>query len=151
MNLSKAVRDPWVQSQMLLFALTGAAGPVLGGGGSGIVRIAGVAVLLAGVGFAGWSARTLGRALTPEPEPLPGTQLVQSGPYRIVRHPIYTGVVASLVGWTLIWSTWLPALIVGLVLAAFFSAKAAAEERWLRARFPAYDGYAKRVSRKVIW
>jgi protein-S-isoprenylcysteine O-methyltransferase Ste14 len=60
-------------------------------------------------------------------------------------------VVASLVGWTLIWSTWLPALIVGLVLAAFFSAKAAAEERWLRARFPEYDGYAKRVSRKVIW
>ena len=151
MNLSKSVRDPWVQAQLLLFALSGAAGPVLGGAASRLVRLAGMVLLLAGLGLAGWSARTLGRALTPEPEPLPDTQLVQTGPYAIVRHPIYTGVIAAIVGWTLIWSTGILALAVAIVLAAFFTAKAGVEERWLRVRFPEYAEYARRVPRKVIW
>ena len=150
MNLSKAVRDPWVQAQLLLFGLTGAAGPLLGGA-SALTRAAGVVLLLAGLAFAGWSARTLGRALTPEPEPLPDTQLVQNGPYAIVRHPIYTGVTAAVVGWTLIWSTGIVAAAVAIVLAGFFSAKAGVEERWLRARFPESAEYARRVPRKVIW
>jgi protein-S-isoprenylcysteine O-methyltransferase Ste14 len=55
------------------------------------------------------------------------------------------------VGWTLIWSTGILALAVAIVLAAFFTAKAGVEERWLRVRFPEYAEYARRVPRKVIW
>jgi protein-S-isoprenylcysteine O-methyltransferase Ste14 len=43
------------------------------------------------------------------------------------------------------------AVAVAIVLAGFFSAKAGVEERWLRARFPEYAEYARRVPRKVIW
>ena len=115
------------------------------------VRVAGIVLSLIGVAFAGWSARTLGPALTPEPEPLPEARLVERGPYRIVRHPIYTGVVLALSGWTLAWSNWMLALFVGVVLAGFLEAKAAEEERWLHARFPGYADFARRVRRRVVW
>ena len=151
MNLSKAIRDPWVQAQLVLLAAAAVAGPVLGGGGSKLLRAGGVLLLFAGLGFAIWGARMLGAGLTPEPEPLPDAFLVQSGPYGMVRHPIYAGVAAAVTGWTLIWSSWIVAVGVAAALLAFFSAKAGAEERRLRARFPEYAAYARRVPRKVIW
>jgi protein-S-isoprenylcysteine O-methyltransferase Ste14 len=151
MNFSKALRDRWVQAQLLLLAVTGTLGPALDRAGPPPVRALGVALLLLGLGFAIWGARALGPALTPEPEPVADARLVQSGPYRLVRHPIYTGVALAVSGWTLAWSTWLVALGVGIVLLMFFSAKAGVEERWLRERFPGYDEYARRVRRKVLW
>jgi protein-S-isoprenylcysteine O-methyltransferase Ste14 len=150
MNLAKAIRDRWVQGQLVLLALSGAIGPVLGGA-SPRSRVAGLVLLLLGLGLAAWSAQTLGAALTPEPEPLPEAELIQSGPYRLFRHPIYTGVIVAVSGWTLIWSSWQVGLGVALVLAVFFSAKAGVEERWLRARFPQYVDYMRRVPRKLIW
>ncbi|MGH7630819.1 MAG: methyltransferase family protein, partial [Gemmatimonadales bacterium] len=104
-----------------------------------------------GFAFAVWGARALGAALTPEPEPLPGASLVRSGPYGIVRHPIYTGVIVTSTGWTLAWSNWTLAIVVCVALIAFFEAKARVEERWLAGRFPEYAEYAKRVRRRVIW
>lgn len=150
MKLAKALRDRWVQGQLVLLAVTGAIGPVLGGA-SPWSRASGIVLLLLGLSLAVWSAGALGAALTPEPEPLPEAQLIRSGPYRFFRHPIYTGVIAAVSGWTLIWSTWLAGLGVALVLAVFFRAKAEVEERGLRARFPEYDDYMRRVPRKLIW
>jgi protein-S-isoprenylcysteine O-methyltransferase Ste14 len=150
MNLAKALRDRWVQGQLVLLAGTGAAGPVLGGA-SPWSRASGIVLLLLGLSLAAWSARTLGAGLTPEPEPPPEAQLIRSGPYRFFRHPIYTGVIAGVTGWTLLWSSWLAGIGVWLVLAVFFHAKAEVEERWLRARFPEYGDYMRQVPRKLIW
>jgi protein-S-isoprenylcysteine O-methyltransferase Ste14 len=163
MNLSKALRDRWVQAQLVLLLLLGASGPILPRyAGLGPLdpllartdpwpfRLVGLAVCLLGLAFAAWAARTLGAALTPEPEPLPDVSLVVSGPYGIVRHPIYTGVVLALTGWTLAWSNWTLALVAGVLIACFFEAKARVEERWLRSRFPGYAEYARRVRRRVL-
>lgn len=164
MNLAKAVRDPWVQAQFALLIVLDALGPVLprvarldalcgpfAEVDSWPLRALGIAVGALGFAFAGWGVTALGAALTPEPEPLPDATLTRSGPYRVVRHPIYVGVVAASTGWTLAWSNWRLALVVALVLALFFEAKARVEERWLRARFPGYEQYAESVRWRVLW
>ncbi|MGH2668508.1 MAG: methyltransferase family protein [bacterium] len=164
MNLAKAVRDRWVQAQLALLLVLGASGPLLPRyaslGPLDLVlnridpwpyRAAGIVIGVLGFVFAAWGARALGAALTPEPEPLPGASLVRSGPYEIVRHPIYAGVIVTSTGWTLAWSNWTLALLVGIVLLGFFEAKARVEERWLTARFPQYERYARRVRRRVVW
>jgi protein-S-isoprenylcysteine O-methyltransferase Ste14 len=75
---------------------------------------------------------------------------VTTGAYAHVRHPIYSGVVLILAGYTLAWSNWMLALIVGVVARQFFEAKARAEERWLVERYPGYARYCLRVGRRVL-
>jgi protein-S-isoprenylcysteine O-methyltransferase Ste14 len=164
MNLAKAARDPWVQAQFALLLVLDASGPLLPRFASlgpldpvlnridpWPYRAAGIVIGVLGFAFAVWGARALGPALTPEPEPLPGASLVRSGPFEIVRHPIYAGVIVTSTGWTLAWSNWTLAIVVCVVLIAFFEAKAQVEERWLRTRFPGYEEYAGRVRRRVLW
>ncbi|MGH7517561.1 MAG: methyltransferase family protein [Gemmatimonadales bacterium] len=164
MNLSKALRDRWVRAQLALLLVLDASGPLLPRfaslGPLDLVlnridpwpyRAAGIVIGVLGFAFAAWGARALGAALTPEPEPLPDASLVRTGPYGIVRHPIYTGIVAASTGWTLAWSNWTLALLVGIVLLGFFEAKARVEERWLAGRFPEYAKYARRVRRRLVW
>jgi protein-S-isoprenylcysteine O-methyltransferase Ste14 len=113
----------WTQTWMM------AAGAVLFVVG-GVFGVAGVIVL--------------GRNRTPFPRPREGSQLVQHGIYARVRHPLYTSVMLSSLGWALIWQS-VPACGVALVLIPFFRAKAGHEERWLREQFPGYADYARRV------
>ena len=100
--------------------------------------------LAAVCGIAGVVA--LGRSLTPFPQPLATTRLVQSGIYGFMRHPLYTAVVCGSIGGALISASW-PALLAAVALGPFFDAKALREERWLRQRFPEYAHYAQRVRR----
>jgi len=92
----------------------------------------------------------LGRGLTPLPRPRPGMRLVQNGIYAVIRHPLYTSVMAGALGWALIWQSW-PALLVGLVLLLFLDLKSRREERWLCEQFPEYAEYARRVRRFIPW
>ncbi len=94
--------------------------------------------------------RSLGASLTPGTEPLPGAPLVMTGAYAHRRHPIYAGLVMLLAGYTLAWSNWTMALVVGLVALQYFDAKARAEERWLMERYPEYRRYARSVRRRVL-
>jgi protein-S-isoprenylcysteine O-methyltransferase Ste14 len=103
-----------------------------------------------GVFVIAWGIRSLGRNLTPGTEPLSDAQLVTSGAYAYVRHPIYTGMVLFLTGYTLAWSNWTLALLLGIIAFHYFRAKASAEERWLMKRFPAYQNYMRHVPRQVL-
>jgi len=141
----------WVLGQnTLLFAAI--AGGILGRNQwqSLPLTLCGTVLLLiaAGCGLAG--AISLGRNLTPFPKPTARTRLVQTGIYRLMRHPLYTAVCCGSVGWALVWRSW-PALLAALVLAPLFDAKARREERWLRQQFPEYAGYERRVRRFVPW
>jgi protein-S-isoprenylcysteine O-methyltransferase Ste14 len=55
-----------------------------------------------------------------------------------------------LAGYTLAWSNWTLALVVGWIALLYFQAKARVEERWLLQRFPEYEGYMRRVRRRVL-
>jgi protein-S-isoprenylcysteine O-methyltransferase Ste14 len=163
MDLAKAARDPWVWGQLALFLLIGLAAPLLprhvnlGNADFMLNRIdpawirgLGLGLLLLGVLVLAWGIRSLGRTFTPGTEPLPDAELVTSGAYNHVRHPIYTGLVLALAGYTLAWSNWTLALLFGFLALKYFQAKAAVEEDWLVGRFPGYKSYMRRVPRQVI-
>ena len=163
MDLAKAVRDPWVWGQLGLFVLVGFGAPLLPRYVSlgeldamlnrvdpDRVRWLGAPLFAAGLALAVWGVRSLGRSLTPGTEPLPGAPLVTSGAYAHVRHPIYAGIVLGLAGYTLAWSNWTLALLVGLLARAYFNGKAKAEERWLVQRYPTYGSYMRQVPRRVL-
>jgi protein-S-isoprenylcysteine O-methyltransferase Ste14 len=62
------------------------------------LRVAGVAVGLAGTVLLVWAAVVLGRLMVHEAALREDHSLVQSGPYRFVRHPVYPGYLALLLG-----------------------------------------------------
>ena len=163
MDLAKAARDPWVWGQLALFLLIGLAAPLLprhfnlGAADAMLNRIdpdwirwLGAALLTAGALVVVWGIRSLGTNLTPGTEPLAGAELIVTGAYAHIRHPIYAGVVLLLTGYTMAWSNWTLALILGFIALQYFQAKASAEERWLMERFPAYQAYMRHVPRRVL-
>jgi protein-S-isoprenylcysteine O-methyltransferase Ste14 len=163
MDLRKAARDPWVWGQTVLMLLVLAGAPLvpryinLGSADFMLNRVdplwlrtLGGLILAAGVAALAWGVRSLGPNITPGVEPLATGELITGGAYAHVRHPIYGGVVLILAGYTLAWSNWTLALIVGFVSLKYFEAKAAAEERQLIGRFRAYQAYMLRVPRRVI-
>ena len=106
-----------------------------------IIGLAGAGILVIGL-------VNLGRSLTPLPTPVPHGQLSTGGLYRLVRHPIYTGVMALAVGAAV--PSGNPATVAAtLALIAWVMAKARWEEQHLRARYPDYDAYAARTPRFV--
>jgi protein-S-isoprenylcysteine O-methyltransferase Ste14 len=90
----------------------------------------------------------LGRGLTPLPYPKDGTDLIQTGPFALVRHPMYSGGVVLGLGWALYVQGWLTVGYV-VVLFVFVDVKSRREEKWLAERFPTYAAYQRRV-RKLI-
>ncbi|HEY5514016.1 MAG TPA: isoprenylcysteine carboxylmethyltransferase family protein [Geomonas sp.] len=105
-------------------------------------------LLLAGFLLACAGAACLGRNLTPLPHPKDDALLVETGAYRLVRHPIYGGIILMAYGWSLLAQSWLT-LAYATVVLAFLDIKSRREERWLKEKFPGYDAYRKRV-RKLI-
>src|SRR6202011_5591919 len=99
--------------------------------------LVGLIVVVLGLGLAIWARRYLGRnwgmPMTQKLDP----ELVTTGPYRQVRHPIYTGIILAMVGTAIAVSVY--ALIPVLVLGAYFAYSARTEERYLAEQFP--DSY----------
>jgi protein-S-isoprenylcysteine O-methyltransferase Ste14 len=105
-------------------------------------------VFASGIAFAVWARVHLGRnwgmPMTEKAEP----ELVTSGPYRFVRHPIYSGLLAAVLGTAL--ATNLIGLIILAILAGFFYYSASVEEKNLTATFPtAYPAYRSRTKMLV--
>lgn len=114
------------------------------------VRWLGLALVVLGVAFAIWAILTLGRHYDLELEIHRDHEIVQRGPYRFVRHPVYTGLGLHFAGACL--ATGNVLLILGTVLVSYPSLylRARVEERLLRDRFgAAYDAYARRVGMLV--
>lgn len=111
--------------------------------------VIGALVALGGIAVGLWATAHLGAALTPSPNPRPGTRLVESGPYRWIRHPIYLGVCLSLVGAAVLFGSG-PGLVVALVLGVLFWFKAGYEESLLRLGVPGYAAYMLRVRGRLF-
>ena len=80
------------------------------------------------------------------PTPREGGQLVHEGPYRWIRHPMYTAVMAC--GFAAAWAAGsLPAWLAAAALPAVLAIKAHFEERWMLQRHPGYADYRRRTRR----
>lgn len=109
-----------------------------------ILEWGGAAVLLVGL-------VNLGRSLTPLPSPVANGELRTGGLFRVVRHPIYSGIMALTIG-VAIRSGSLSVAVATAALVAWFSLKARWEETRLVARYPGYAAYAERTPRFVpLW
>lgn len=110
--------------------------------------VAGAVIALSGFGLLLAGLFRLGPNLTPLPYPTSRATLIQTGPYRLVRHPMYAGGIALAYGWAFFVCGWLT-LAYATVLLLFLEVKATREELWLVDRFPDYPDYQRRV-RKLI-
>lgn len=114
------------------------------------VNFAGWIFATVGLLLLSWSAVNLGRSLTPFPRPIENGELITTGAYRIVRHPIYLGVLLCCLGFALV-TTSSVRLGLTLVLFVFFDLKARREERWLIEHYPDYGRYQKHVKKLIPW
>jgi protein-S-isoprenylcysteine O-methyltransferase Ste14 len=104
-----------------------------------ILKYAGLALLIvAGV--------NLGRNLTPLPKPKSDAQLVTTGLFAWMRHPIYTALMLLTFGTALEHGNMIP-LILSVCLTILLEFKSRREEAWLREQFLEYAAYQARVKK----
>lgn len=90
----------------------------------------------------------LGNNLTPLPYPKDDGELVTTGIYQWVRHPLYSGIVFMLLGVALILNS-LSHLLATFVLLMLLNIKANYEENWLKEKYPHYQEYQQRVKKLI--
>jgi protein-S-isoprenylcysteine O-methyltransferase Ste14 len=112
----------------------------------GVTALAIVLLVPASLWLVRAAVRTLGKQWSVQARVLEGHALVTTGPYRLVRHPIYTAVIVVVIAMGLAYSS-LVGLLIGIVLVTVGTLiRIRAEERLLRERFgAAYADYARRV------
>ncbi len=148
--------EGWVAAQFALFALIALAGIVRAGDwsgvASGLATLGGLGLVAAGGAIAVAATLALRRAaaFTALPRPREDGALVETGVYRLVRHPIYGGLVLVAAGWALARAS-IAALLATAALIVLFALKAVREEAWLAERHPGYADYRRRTRRFVPW
>ena len=143
----------WVLAQLALFALYVLAlvgTPSLTEGYAlGFARITGVVMVVIAVVIGVWSMVILGRDISIFPHPVEEAGLVDRGPYRLVRHPIYFAVIVGALGLALaLLNT--AAAIVALVFIPFFMAKTGFEEDRLVEQVAGYRDYRSAIPYRII-
>jgi protein-S-isoprenylcysteine O-methyltransferase Ste14 len=103
----------------------------------------GSALCAAGVLFAIWARRTIGKDWSAEVQIKEGHQLIRSGPYARIRHPIYTGILLATLGTALVIGEY-RGLLATVMFLVGFSRKARKEESFLADEFgPAFDEHRR--------
>jgi protein-S-isoprenylcysteine O-methyltransferase Ste14 len=105
------------------------------------VEIAGISVCASGVAIAIWARRTLGKNWSGSPTVKEDHELIQAGPYRLVRHPIYTGILLMVAGTGLCYGKVREAFLF-LFIFVMFWIRLKIEESFMCQQFPeAYPEY----------
>ena len=112
----------------------------------GALVAAGLGLQLASALFAVWARRHLGRNWSYRVETKVDHRLVRTGPYRILRHPIYTGMLGMITGTALVGGEWHGLLAVALMIVTYLR-KIRMEERRMREAF----GAEWEAWRSVTW
>jgi protein-S-isoprenylcysteine O-methyltransferase Ste14 len=116
---------------------------------SPVLRTLGLVVAVLAILLLVWSYRALGDSHSPWTTPLDGATLVMTGPYRIVRHPVYAAYVLFGLGLEVMFASpgGLVAVLVGYI---YYELRTREEERSLIERYPAYAAYRERVPGRLV-
>ena len=109
---------------------------------------AGIVLVFCGALVLMLAGRALGSGLTPFPKPREGAELVEDGPFAVVRHPVYSGGLLVAAGISLALSPW--SLVATGALAVVWALKASVEEHFLSERYPAYADYCERTRYRLV-
>ena len=117
-----------------------------------LVGVAGWTFIAAGLALvlAGTQALASHDAFTALPRPRDSARLVETGAFRLVRNPVYGGLVLIGLGWAATRGS-IAALAGTAVLFVFLDLKRRREEAWLAERFPGYAAYRSRTRRMIPW
>ena len=117
---------------------------------AGIARVVGLVLAAAGFAFASWGMATFFRARTTVIPHHAVSSLVERGPYRFTRNPMYVGLVALYTGLALAQNRLWPFALLPVVLAILIVGVIRPEERYLEERFgDDYRAYKRRVRRFI--
>jgi len=109
------------------------------------VAVAGAVLTVLGMALAIWARQYLGGNWSGIVTLKKDHELIRTGPYARIRHPIYTGFQLALTGTALVIGQWRAIVALAIVLAAHFF-KARKEEEWLAREFgPAFDEHRSRT------
>ena len=113
------------------------------------LEVVGVVLTYLGLGLTIWSRAHLGRYWSGVVALKQDHRLIQSGPYQVVRHPLYSGIILAAIGMGLCVTTWSSLLGVAL-LTACFERRAHKEDTLLASEFGAeFEGYRQRTGRLI--
>jgi protein-S-isoprenylcysteine O-methyltransferase Ste14 len=158
-NLNSGEREDranrWVLAAFLPIGLLGAYLPAytdrigfwtLDGDG---VRWLGVVLYAVGGALRLWPVFVLGRRFSGLVAIQPGHTLVTRGPYAVIRHPSYLGLIVNFLGWVLVFRSGVGVLLAALMLLPVL-ARIRAEEAMLQSQFGVgYDAYRARTARLI--
>lgn len=149
----RAVKGPGLKAQLTYNLLTISGCILLFGAGSTnhvlwlprAARWATLGVAAAGFLFSWWARITLGRYWARNVSRKEGHRVIDTGPYALVRHPIYTGIILATIATALLKATWIAWAGVAVMTLGWY-VKARLEERFLHSELgDAYDAYKARV------
>ncbi len=144
--------EGWVAGQALLIVavlLSAFAGRGWSGDYAVVAYALGGTLLLLGVLLLAAGAGRLGGSLTPFPAPRSSPALSTTGPYALVRHPMYGGGILIAFGWTIVFAS-IVGLVLSLALALFLDLKSRREEQWLADRLADYPAYRRRTPHRFL-
>ncbi|MBK8026194.1 MAG: isoprenylcysteine carboxylmethyltransferase family protein [Chloroflexi bacterium] len=140
----------FVIGQFILFAIYAAVWVLLPRTATSVAVVAGIILVLAAASLLALAILEHQRrnASLPNISPSPDRRaaLVATGLYRFVRHPIYTAVLAGVLGTALMHGSWVT-LALFIVIAVFFTVKSRYEEGLLKQVYPGYAAYMQRTGR----
>ena len=115
---------------------------------SSVLQGIGLALFVIGLALAIWARLYLGKNWGMPMSEKVDPELVTTGPYRLIRHPIYAGIILAMIGTAIAVSLyWLAAVVV---IGSYFTYSAFVEERIMARTFPdSYPAY-KRSSKRLI-
>ncbi|MCL1595229.1 MAG: isoprenylcysteine carboxylmethyltransferase family protein [Actinomycetia bacterium] len=114
-----------------------------------LVWTVGVIIAVGGAALSAWSVLLHGSRLSPFPFPVEGMQVIDTGPYRYMRHPMYSGIVLFTLGVGLAYGK--PSVLLSsLTFLVFFVAKSGHEEDMMIKYMDGYREYRSSVPWRII-